>query len=146
VTPKEETGMHIARWIAKGYLTGKETATEYKEMARLSELVDDEHESWLMEFTWDEAVDGDIAEMPDRREERGIWCDAAEIEDLVERFHDTVLEPLYAPHGYYVTLRKLLEPLMAEHQLPAGVLLVWLERQALAQRLAYLIAEGALIA
>jgi len=35
---------------------------------------------------------------------------------------------------------------MAEHQLPADVLLVWLERQALAQRLAYLIAEGALIA
>ncbi len=57
-----------------------------------------------------------------------------------------MLEPLAAARGtFYQSTLQLLQPLLEEHELPASVLLVWLERVALTEREAYLRAEGALI-
>ena len=137
----------LSAWIAKGYLTGQETAAEIDEMADINELLCNEHDCRILENTWDEATDGDIgANFSDRQEELGIWYDETELEEITARFWDTVLEPLAAARGtFYQSTLQLLQPLLEEHELPASVLLVWLERVALTEREAYLRAEGALI-
>ena len=133
-------------WIAKGYLTGQETPADFAEMDRLTELIANEHDCRVLENAWDEEADGDIDDMSDTQELLGIWYDEDEMEEISARFWETVLDPLCSARGgMYQSTLQLLQPLMDEHALPAGILLVWLERQALAEREAYLRAEGALI-
>jgi hypothetical protein len=103
----------ITEWTAKGYLTGQETDDDFREIEDLTELVANEHDCAILDWNWDDEVDGDKWDMSARREELDIWYDESYLQEISERFWDTVLEPLVAAGaGYYVSLYALLQPLL----------------------------------